>query len=170
LHLTSKGIVSASSGRSEASSVFPSLAVSGGSGPVSGSHFRSTGVGLGGGMQWKPSGKVRQRWKSPTRRSEDERREQQGGAAGSRSTARRRSVTTKTDRRSVDFVFDSESTNHQHVGGNNKLNERNFLLLVFDINKALSRLGVARRIYKSGHAHTDKEHDTSTCVATHRNN
>jgi hypothetical protein len=51
LHLTSRRIVSASSGRSEASSVFPSSTVSGGSGSVSGSHSRSTGVGLGGGVQ-----------------------------------------------------------------------------------------------------------------------
>lgn len=47
LHFTSRRIVSASSGRSEASLVFPSSTVSGGSGSVSRSHSRSTAVGLG---------------------------------------------------------------------------------------------------------------------------
>ena len=109
LHLTSRRIVSASSGRSEASSVFPSSTVSGGSGSVSGSHSRSTG----GGLQRTPSGKVRKRSKSRTRRSEDGLREQQGGANGS--TARRPSATAKTERRSLDFVFESgvEATNQQ---------------------------------------------------------
>jgi len=74
LHLTSRRIVSASSGRSEASSVFPSSTVSGGSGSVSGSHSRSMGVGLGGGVQRTPSGNVGQGSKSRTRRSEDVRR------------------------------------------------------------------------------------------------
>ena len=111
LHLTSRRIVSASSGRSEASSVFPSSTISGGSGSATGSHSRSTG----GGVQRTPSGKVRQRSKSRTRKSEDERREQQGGAASSSSTARRPSVTAKADRRSVDFVFNTEDTNHPQV-------------------------------------------------------
>jgi len=48
LHLTSRRIVSASSGRSDASFVFPSSTVSGGSGSVSGSHSLSTGVGWSG--------------------------------------------------------------------------------------------------------------------------
>jgi len=51
LHLTSRRIVAAASGRSEASSVFPSSTVSGGSGSLSGSLSWSTGVGLGGGVQ-----------------------------------------------------------------------------------------------------------------------
>ena len=67
-------------------------------------------VGLGGGVQKTPYGKVRQRSKSRSRRSEDERQEQQRGAAASGSIARHPSVTTK-DGKSVDFVFDSESTN-----------------------------------------------------------
>ena len=53
-------------GRSEASSVFPSSTVSGGSGSVSGSYSRSTGVEFDGGVQRTPSGKVRQRSQSRT--------------------------------------------------------------------------------------------------------
>ena len=89
LHLTSRRIVSASLGHSEAGSVFRSSVVSEGSRSVSRSHSRSTGVGLGGGVQRTPFGKVRQRSKLWTRRSEDERRESQGGATGSGSTTRR---------------------------------------------------------------------------------
>jgi len=74
LHLTSRRIVSASLGHSEAGSVFRSSAVSEGSTSVSGSHSQ-TGVGLGGGVQRTLFGKVRQRSKLQTRRSEDERRE-----------------------------------------------------------------------------------------------
>jgi len=44
-------------------------------------------MGLGGGVQQIPSGKVRKPSKSQTRRSEDGRREQRGGVAGSGSTA-----------------------------------------------------------------------------------
>ena len=113
LHLTSRRIVSASSGCSEASSVFPWSTVSGGRGSVSESHSRSTGMGLGRGVQRTPSGNVRQRSKSRMRRSEDGKREQQGGMAGSGSTARR--PLAKTDRRSVDFVFDSKGTKPQQV-------------------------------------------------------
>ena len=105
LHLTSRWIGSASSGRGEASSVLPLSTVSGGSGSISGSYSRSTGVGLGRSVQRTPFGKVRQR----TKRSEDGRWEQQGGVTGLGLTAHRPS--TKTDRRSVDFVFDSEDTN-----------------------------------------------------------
>ena len=86
-HLTSRQLFSAPSGHSETSSLFPSSMVSGGSGCVSGSHSRSTGVGLGGDVQRTPSGKVRQRSKSQMRRSEDGRSEEQGGGAGSGSTA-----------------------------------------------------------------------------------
>jgi hypothetical protein len=69
-------------------------------------------MGLGGCVQRTPCGKVRQRSKSRARRSEDGKQEPQGGMAGSESTARRPS---KTDRRSVDFVFDSEGTKPQQV-------------------------------------------------------
>ena len=89
--------------------MLPSSTVSGGSGSVSGSYSRSTGVGLGRSVQRTPFGKVRQR----TKRSEDGRWEQQGGVTGLGLTAHRPS--TKTDRRSVDFVFDSEDTNPQQV-------------------------------------------------------
>jgi len=70
-------------------------------------------VGLGGGVQRTPSGNVGQGSKSRTRRSEDVRRKQQRGVAGSGSTARRPSA--KTNRRSMEFVFDSEGTNPQQV-------------------------------------------------------
>ena len=87
--LTSRHIVSASSGYSEASSVFRSSTVSGGSGSVSGFHSRSMGVGLGGGVQRTPFGKVRQRLKLRTRRSEDESWKSQGSLTGLGSTTRR---------------------------------------------------------------------------------
>jgi len=90
----------------------PSSMVSGGSGCVSGSHSRSTGVGLGGDVQRTPSGKVRQRSKSQMRRLEDGRSEEQGGGAGSGSTAHRPLAETDW---SVGFVFDSEDTNSQLV-------------------------------------------------------
>lgn len=61
------------------------------------------------GVQRTASGKVRERSKSRTRRSEDERREHQRGAAGSGPTARRPSATAKMDRRSVGFMFDFEA-------------------------------------------------------------
>jgi hypothetical protein len=76
--------ISASLGRSEASSAFRSSTVSG---SASESHSRSAGVGLGGGVQRTPFGEVRQWSKSRTRRSVDETRESQGGATtGSGST------------------------------------------------------------------------------------
>ncbi|KIM35749.1 hypothetical protein M413DRAFT_325892 [Hebeloma cylindrosporum] len=111
LHLTSRRIVSASSGRSDASSVFPASTVSGGS--AAGSHSRSTGMGVG--VQRTPDGKGRQRSKSRTRRSEDGERREQQPLGGSSSTARRPSVgaTANANRRSVDFVFESEGTRHQ---------------------------------------------------------
>ena len=111
-HLTSRRLFSASSGHSETSSMLPSSMVSGGSGCVSGSHSRSTGVGLGGDVQRTPSGKVRQRSKSQMRRLEDGRSEEQGGGAGSGSTAHRPLAETDW---SVGFVFDSEDTNSQLV-------------------------------------------------------
>ena len=81
-----RSIVSASSGRSEARSVFPRLTVLGRSGFV-------PDVGLGEGVQKTPYGKVRQRSKSRSRRSEDERQEQQRGTAASGSIAPASSVT-----------------------------------------------------------------------------
>ena len=51
------------------------VSVSGGSGPVSGSHSRSTGVRLGGGVQRTPSGKIRQRSKSRTKMGTRDRKE-----------------------------------------------------------------------------------------------
>ena len=93
-------IVSTSSGRSGGtSSVFPSSTVSGGSGSVSESHSLS----MGGAVRRTPSGKVRQRSKARTRRSEDERRGQQGGATGLA-----RLATVKTERR-VKPIMDSQN-------------------------------------------------------------
>jgi len=70
---------------------------------------------LGGGLQKTPSGKVRKWSKSRMRRSEDGQWEQQGDANGTGSTARRPLVTAKTERRSLDFIFESgvEGTNHR---------------------------------------------------------
>jgi len=146
LHLTSRRIVSASLGRSDTSSVFPLSTVSGGSGSVSASHSRSTGVALGGGLQRTPSGKVRKQSKSRTRRSEDGLREQQGGATGL--TARRPSVTAKTERRSLDFVFESgvEATNISHKFFYHSLSSNHLRHLGHSPSRLRNRWWIHRRI------------------------